>query len=268
MTTKTTILIVDDEQMVRRLIGDALARSGYAIELAGSGSEAIKRLVRPGICLMLLDLQLGDMDGVAVMERARELWPDLPIIMLTAHGSLPSAIAAVRHGAADYLLKPTSMDELRTRVAAALSRRTLADERSTRLRSMYSEMQALLQSEGLIQAVGEVLPAEDTHMSGPLRIDVRRHVVKLHDHPIDVTPTEFAILVELLRQPDMVISCSQLTQAINTPVDDEEEARQIIRPHIGRLRRKLELEPQQPRYLISVRGFGYRWVGDGTGVDG
>ncbi len=262
-TTKLTILIVDDELVVRRLLGDALGRSGYIIELASNGKEALDRLERPGIDLLLLDLQLGDINGVQVMQGARKHWPDLPIIMLTAHGSLPSAIAAVRYDAADYLLKPVSIEELRERVAGVLAEYTIARDRKERMQVMYTEMQAFLHNEGLLQRpsapttspnIDEVLEA------APLRINLRQHMISMNKQPIDMTPTEFTILVELLSKPGTILSCTQLAYAIHAIVEDEEEARQIIRPHIVRLRRKLEADPQQPRFLLSVRGLGYRWM--------
>jgi DNA-binding response OmpR family regulator len=263
-----TILIVDDELVVRRLLGDALRRSGYAVELACSGAEAIERLTRPGVDLLLLDLQLGDVDGVQVMQEARRRWADLPIVMLTAHGSLPSAIAAVRYGAADYLLKPIAVDALRERVAAVLAETGASRMRQDRLRSMYVQMHDLLQSEGLIAGDAAVRRRETRRRAGPLRVDVQQHRVTMDGEQVEATPTEFAILVQLIGTPGAVVSCSQLAQAINTAVDDEEEARQLIRPHIVRLRRKLEPDPQQPRYLASVRGVGYRWVADGSAVEG
>ena len=258
-----TILIVDDEHVVRRLMGDALQRAGYTVELAASGAEALERLRRPGVDLMLLDLQLGDLDGVQVMRAAREHWPELQIMMLTAHGSLPSAIAAVRHGAADYLLKPLPVEMLRERVSCVLAQRRAAQEQAAQLRSVYTNLQSVLTSAGLLQEAAVGGPNAEApnliYEAGPLRIDVRRHTVAMSDRAVDVTPSEFAILLELLGQPGVVVTCLRLTQAIQTPAVDEEEARQLIRPHIVRLRRKLEFDPQQPRHLLSVRGVGYRW---------
>jgi DNA-binding response OmpR family regulator len=265
---KTTILIVDDELIVRRVLGDALSRAGYRVELAASGAEALERLARAGIDLLLLDLQLGDIDGVKVMELARSQWPNLPIVMLTAHGSLPSAIAAVRCSASDYLLKPISIEKLRERVAAVLAKHSASQGRNEQLISMYDQMRSFLLSEGILQAptAGETAVATGTsvYQSGPLRIDVQRHLVEMQNQLVDVTPSEFAILLELLEKPGAVVACSRLMRATNTAVADEEEARQLIRPHIVRLRRKLEADPQQPCYLLSVRGVGYRWSGDGV----
>lgn len=263
---KATLLLVDDELMVRRLLGDALERANYRVELASSGAEAIERLLRPGIDLLLVDFRIGDMDGVQVMQAARKLWPQLPIVMLTAHGSLASAIAALRCGASDYLLKPINADTLRERIGAILSSYHQSRTRHETLQTLYSQFQSLLHSEGLLSepqasqrpgAAGSMV-----YESGPLRVDVDRHVVLMHGQPVEVTPSEFAILLELLSQPGTVVPCLRLTHAIQTLADDEEAARQLIRPHIVRLRRKLEANPQQPCHLISVRGLGYRWIGE------
>lgn len=265
MERKPTLLLADDELMVRRLLGDALTRAGYQVVLASSGAEAIERLRQPGIDLLLIDFRIGDMDGVQVMELARQLWPQLPIVMLTAHGSLASAIAALRCGAADYLLKPVNAEVLRERIATILSGYRQSRARAETLQTLYSQFQSLLHNEGLLReaAVGRPAAARGTvYESGPLWIDVDRHVVLMHGQPVDVTPSEFAILLELLGQPGAVVPCLRLTRAIQTLADDEEAARQLIRPHIVRLRRKLEANPQQPCHLISVRGLGYRWIGE------
>jgi two-component system KDP operon response regulator KdpE len=257
---KTTILIVDDELMVRRVLHDALAKHGYHVELAESGMASLNRLRWPGIDLLLLDLNLGDIDGVQVMQEARRRWPNLPIVMLTANGSLPSAIAAVRCGAADYLLKPISVEGLRACVARVLDAYRDDRARSERLRAMYSQMQELLAHEGLLEK-HSTMPREVYH-GGPLQIDTQQHSVVMDGLPMEMTPSEFAILRELLMQPGAAVPCTRLVQALNTIVEDEEEARQLIRPHIARLRRKLEIDPQHPRYLISVWGVGYRWAAE------
>jgi two-component system KDP operon response regulator KdpE len=216
--------------------------------------------------MLLVDLRLGDADGVQVMQAARQLWPRLPIIMLTANGSLSSAIAAVRAGVADYLLKPIDLETLRERVAAILNEYNLARSRAEQLTAMYAQLHGILQGEGWLRdmpAGAHPQPASArVYRSGPLALDVQYHSVMMHQQPIDVTPSEFAILVELLRQPGVVVPCLRLTEAIQTAVDDEEAARQLIRPHIVRLRRKLERDPQQPCYLLSVRGLGYRWANE------
>jgi DNA-binding response OmpR family regulator len=185
--------------------------------------------------------------------------------MLTANGSLSSAIAAVRCGAADYLLKPIDLETLRERVAAILDDYYSSRARAEQLASMYAQLQAIVQGEGWLRepaAAPSLAAGARVYRSGPLHLDVQRHAVTMRGQTVEVTPSEFAILAELLTQPGAVVPCLRLTEAIQTAVDDEEAARQLIRPHIARLRRKLELDPQQPCYLLSVRGLGYRWASE------
>jgi two-component system KDP operon response regulator KdpE len=274
-----TILLVDDEPVVCRVLGDALRQAGYHIEVAANGKTALERLSQPGIDLILLDLQLTDSDGVVMMKQVRQTWVRLPVIILTAHGSLASAIEAVRCGVADYILKPVSIEELRIRVADALRTYRAHRLRDERIITMFHQLQTLMEDEGLLTERARLvegvsltesheplapayLPMPAYHHVGPLFIDVQQHIVRMHGQPIDLTPTEFAILLELVRRPGVVVPCTQLVYSIQHVHVEEEAARQIIRPHIVRLRRKIEHDAQHPAYIQSVRGVGYRWFAD------
>jgi two-component system KDP operon response regulator KdpE len=260
-----TILIVDDEAIVRRVLGDALEHAGYRIRLAAGGAEALEILNTTSVDLLLLDLQLGDTDGVEVMRQVRTRWSGLPILILTAHGSLSSAIEAVRHDAADYLLKPIGVDALRSRVAETVARAQANRQRHERLRAMYAQLHALAADEGILRepAPAPTVTPTSAYTSGPLSIDLHRHEVRMHGRRIDVTPTEFTILHTLTQSAGAPVSCARLVEAFQGCTFDEAEARQVMRPHIVRLRRKLELNPQQPAFLQSVRGVGYCWNNSG-----
>jgi two-component system KDP operon response regulator KdpE len=264
-----TILVVDDEAVVRRVLGDALAQAGHAVRTAGSGEAALAALKEEPADLVLLDLQLGDADGVEVMQAIRERWPQTQIIILTAHGSMSSAIAAVRNEAADYLLKPIGVEALRCRAAEVLARHRASRQRQERIRTMYEQLQALVSEEHLppSRAALPTPPRANQGGAGPLSIDTTRHIVRMGGQPVDVTPTEFAILQALVRIPGAVVPCGQIVQGFQAGVTDEDEARQILRPHIVRLRRKLELDPSRPTYIQSVRGVGYRWNSSGAGAE-
>ncbi len=256
-----SVLVVDDEVVVCRILGDALAQAGYRVHRACNGRDALAILEHPGVDLMLLDLQLGDEDGVDVMRHARTKWPQLPIIILTAHGSMSSAIEAVRLEAADYLLKPIKIELLRDRVGEVIERHRANQQRHERIRSMYQQLQELVMDEGLAVHQESALPTtQDSSLRvGDLSIDVQQHTVRMRGQTVDVTPTEFAILHTLARQPGVVIPCVQLIQSFQNVQMEEDEARTVMRPHIVRLRRKLEPDPQRPIYIQSVRGVGYRW---------
>jgi DNA-binding response OmpR family regulator len=138
---------------------------------------------------------------------------------------------------------------------------------------MYLQLQALVLDEGLApEREHEPMTSGaslDLFTAGPLSLDVVRHQVRIEGHPVEVTPTEFAILHTLIRNPGAVVPCTQIVQSFQGNVADEDEARQILRPHIVRLRRKLERDPSQPAHLQAVRGVGYRWQserGEGDGA--
>lgn len=268
MASPATILVVDDEAVVRRVLSDALSKEGYRVRNVSSAEDCLAALSAEQADLLLLDLQLGDVDGVEVMGTVRTRWPQTEIIILTAHGSMMSAIAAVRHGAADYLLKPVGVDALRARVAEVLARQRAVRERQEGIRHMYQQLQALVAAEGLApQPPGPSLPPGQIYVAGPLTLDVQRHTARMDGRAIDLTPTEFAILLALAAQPGSVVPCAQIVRSFQSGVNDEEEARQVLRPHIVRLRRKLESDPSRPTYVQSVRGVGYRW-GDGRDEEG
>jgi len=266
MHETATVLVVDDEALVRRVIGDALAQAGYRVQSAGDADEALALLAQGPPDLMVLDLQLGRHDGVEVLRAARARWPQLPVLILTAHGSLSSAIEAVRLDAADYLLKPIGIEALRARVAEVLARLRASRERQERIRQMYAQLQAIVQDEGL---AAPAVARGNVYHAGPLSLNVPRHQVRMAGQPVELTPAEFAILHALVRADGAVVPCVQLTQSFGTGEVAEDEARQVMRPHIVRLRRKIEPDPQRPAYIQSVRGVGYRWnaAGDGGGEE-
>jgi DNA-binding response OmpR family regulator len=265
-----SVLVVDDEALVRRVLGDALSQAGYRVSRAASGAEALAMLEQAGADLMLLDLQLGDDDGIEVMRAARSRWPNLPIIILTAHGSLASAIQAVRNDASDYLLKPIGIESLRARVAEVIAQHRASQQRYARIRTMYQQLQALVEDAGLGTPQAPTAPPGGMLRAGPLSIDAQQHIARMAGQSVDLTPTEFAILYALARQPGVVIPCVQLIQTIQGVQMDADEARNVMRPHILRLRRKIEPDPQHPVYIQSVRGIGYRWndTDEAPGDDG
>lgn len=262
-----TIIVVDDEAVVRRVLGDALAQAGYRVRAVASAEAALTAMAEDPAELALLDLQLGASDGVDLMRAIRERWPLTQVLILTAHGSLASAIAALRSDAADYLLKPIGVDELRRRVGEVVARQRSSRERQERMLAMYQQLHALVAGEGLLGGGPTAQSEERTLSAGPLSIDAGRHLVRMAGQPVEVTPSEFAILHALARSPGVVISCRQIVQRFQGAVSSEDEARQMLRPHIVRLRRKIEPDPAHPVHIQSVRGVGYRWSGSGEGAD-
>ena len=248
------ILVVDDELAMRESLREILELEGFQISLADSGEAALGILEnRTPIDLMLLDLKMKGMDGLETTEAAKNLSPETVIIMLTAHGTLESAIGAMRHGAFDYLLKPASVGDIIASVQRGLAHRA----QMMRQRDLVGLMQRAITE---LQPAPVPLPGKSSERHLKLReidLDLQRHVAMVRGRVLDLTLTEFRMLVYLMERPDQVISPRELVGAVQGYRADEHEARAIVRVHIRRLRQKIEPDPDQPEYVLNVRGVGY-----------
>lgn len=239
------VLVVDDEADVRHVLRVALEGWGYQVDEAASGEEAISRLATRRYDLLLLDLRMPGMDGVAVMERVRLSRPHLPIIILTGYATLESAIAAVRCGATDYLLKPVSIREIARAVHRAFQR---------------SDGGPWQETAGLDAQMGEMAPA--VLEAGPLTLDLKSGHVTVRDperghREIELTPVEAAVLACLMRSPGEVVTYQAIARAVwNLPLDPG-HPKDAIRVVVHRLRRKLEADPCHPTLIRTVFGRGY-----------
>jgi DNA-binding response OmpR family regulator len=238
MTEQARTLVVDDEEGVRFFLEEALRRAGYVVATASSGEEALERLRETRFDLVMLDLRLGGrIDGLRVLEAVKWRWPETVAIILTAHGSLESAMAAIREGVDGYLLKPVEPDEVRRAVQEALERR---------------------------KRLAQAKEAGTAHLlqRGLFFIDLEKHVATVDGQPLKLTPQEFTLLVYLMQHAQRVISPKELVRAVREyACEDSYEAQQIIKWYIHGLRRKVEPDPASPRYILNVRGVGYRFEG-------
>jgi two-component system KDP operon response regulator KdpE len=218
------ILIVDDEPQIRRLLRVSLTAHGYDVDECQNGQEGINRTAEFKPDLILLDLGLPDIDGNAVIKAIRE-WSKVPIIILTARDQEYEKIAALDAGADDYVTKPFSMGELLARLRVALR-----------------------------HAVNtEVSPV---FICGDLKIDLVARQVTRSDQEIKLTPTEYEILKVLAQNMGKVLTHKQLLKAVWGTAYNEDT--HYIRVYIGQLRRKVEENPAQPKYIITESGVGYR----------
>lgn len=235
MTGQMRTLVVDDEERIRLLLHEILRRDGHEVVMAANGEEALGLLQETFFELMILDLNLGGaIDGQRVLEAVKWRWPETIVIILTAHGSLESALDAIREGVDGYLLKPARAAEIRQTVQRVLSRQ-----------------------KGRVQRA-EPAQAEQPLQVAPFYIDRARYLVMLAGRPLDLTPAEFRLLVHLIENAHRVIDPREMVQAVQGyACQDVREAREIIRWHIHRLRAKVEPDPAQPRYILNVRGVGY-----------
>jgi DNA-binding response OmpR family regulator len=246
------ILVVDDELAMRASLQEILELEGFQVSQAESGEEALQILGDGTVDLMLLDLKMKGMDGLETIEGAKQLSPETVIIMLTAHGTLESAIGAMRHGAFDYLLKPAAVGDIIASVQRGLAHRA----QMLRQRDLVGLMQ---------RAITELQPAPapagknvERHLKlRDIDLDLQRHLAVVRGQVLDLTLTEFKMLVYLMERADQVVSPRDLVGAVQGYRADDHEARAIVRVHIRRLRQKIESDPDQPEYVLNVRGVGY-----------
>ncbi|RMF27181.1 MAG: DNA-binding response regulator [Chloroflexi bacterium] len=258
------ILVVDDEPAARLSLAELLSLEGYEVTPAAGGEEVVTLLTEKGqrFDLAVVDLKMPGMDGLQVVEALRQYSPDTVVIMLTAHGTLETAVQAMRQGAHDYLLKPANVNEILSSVAAGLEKYRRMQRRRELLSLMERTLSALatverghaLKEEEAMEIAAE---AERFLQSRDILVDRQKHLVTRQGKPIDLTPTEFDLLVTLMSRPDQVMTPQELVQAVQGYEADVWEARSIIRVHIRRLRQKLEPDPAHPSYIVTVRGAGY-----------
>jgi two-component system alkaline phosphatase synthesis response regulator PhoP len=225
----TTILVVEDEPSIGRLVRDYLERAGFTVASASTGEEALAQARARRPALVVLDLGLPDRDGLDVTRDLRQV-ANVPIVMLTARGDESDRIVGLELGADDYVVKPFSPKELVARVRAVLRR---------------SESSAA--DAGVLSVLDVVL-------------DVRRRRVIVAGRPVELTATEFALLETLLREPGRVYTRGQLLDAVHGVSFESYE--RAVDAHVKNLRRKLEPEPGSRRYVQTVHGVGYRFAED------
>jgi len=258
---RAKLLVVDDEANLRAGLRDVLSLIGYHVEEAASGPEALKLLESRAYDLMVLDIRMPGMDGIEVMHRARRMCPDLSIIVLTAHASLESAIAAVKTDAVDYMLKPFDMEDLAATVSRALQERA-EQQRHRRLLDLIGEaLDTVGQPKGPpLPSSSPPPPPERFLHAGSLTLDRQRRLAVMQNDPpltVELTEGEKAVLAALMEHPNQVLSCSQLVRAALGYDLNKQEAQNQARLYVFRLRRKIEADPGKPRMIRTVRGRGY-----------
>jgi DNA-binding response OmpR family regulator len=252
------ILIVDDEPSIRETLAEVLSSQGREILTASSGEEALALLQKETYDLVLLDLVMPGLSGLQVMEKAQKIAPSTIVIMLTAHGTLSSAIEAMRQGAHDYLLKPASAPKIMASVEEGLRRRRETLRKQQLMQQMERAIKELATGELAVAQVEPEPPSPSRFLrSSDIVVDLQRQIVLVRDEPVNLTPTELRLLTTLMQRPDEVMSAHKLVQEVQGYECDEREARAIIRVHVRRLRKKVEERPSDPRYIINVRGVGY-----------
>ena len=234
-------LIVDDEESILHFLTETLERENYTVTKASSGEEALEHLIDQRFDVAILDLKLGGkVDGQRVLEAIRWRWPATIVVMLTAHGTLETTLDAIKEGVDGYLIKPVRPADVRKAIADAFYRREKIHESQRD------------------QTEDQILE------KGPYRVDLNRVTVESNGAEIDLSPREFKLLVHLMQSSPQVVGPKELVRVVRDYEPDHmNEAREIIKWYIHRLRKKIEPDPSKPRYILNVRGVGYRFAKQG-----
>ena len=220
------ILVIDDEAPIRKFLRISLESAGFAPAEAESAEQGLREAATSPPDAVILDLGLPDADGLDVIRRLRE-WTTVPIIVLSARGRESDKIAALDGGADDYLTKPFGAGELLARLRVALR-----------------------------HAARTTASAEPVFAVGAMRVDLAARRVVVGDREVHLTPTEYRLLATLIRNAGKVVTHRQLLKEVWGPGSVEEN--QYLRVYLGQLRRKIELDPTRPSYLLTEPGVGYR----------
>ncbi len=225
-----TILIVDDDALMRRSLAATLEQAGFHTRAAANAEELLKLTTAEPVDLVLLDIGLPGMDGMEALRSLRRAAPRLPVIFVTARRRELDEIVGLELGADDYITKPFDMDVLLAHVRAVLRRATAA---------------APVASQPAVTV-------------GDLHIDAAARTVTLAGRPVDLAPKEFDLLYALAQQPGRVLGVDDLLERVWGPTWIGES--QTLYVHIRWLREKIEEDPARPRRLLTVRGSGYKLV--------
>ena len=224
----TYVLVVDDDEKILKFLRVNLSREGWHILTAKDGSEAVQMVEKDPPDLIILDIMMPKVDGYEVCRQLRQ-WSQVPIIGLSARGNMADKVKCLNLGADDYITKPFGIDELIARAKAVLRRNKFDDS----------------------------MPSTSSYMSGDLMIDLATRKVTFAGDEIRLTPTEFRLLRELVLGAGQTLSYKHLLGKIWGP--EYKTEREYLHVYIGHLRAKIEPDPRNPTYIVSIPGVGYQF---------
>ena len=252
------LLLVDDELEFLHPLVRRMKKRKLDVNAVTSGEEALAYLEDGMYDLMIVDLIMPGIDGLQVIDVAKKLSPQAQIIMLTAYGTLESAIQAMRRGATDYLLKPANAPEIEAAVERALQQYYDQAHKQELIDQIGSALDELRSPGAPSAAPAPSAPRQERFLQARgIIIDLQKHIVTMDGRALELTPTELRLLSTLIAHADQVMSCRELVYQVQNYETDEPEARSIIRVYVRRLRKKIEPDPASPCYILNVRGAGY-----------
>jgi DNA-binding response OmpR family regulator len=267
MTTNASILVVDDEAGIRFFLKETLTRDGHQVTAVDSGEAALECIASQEFDLALIDLRLKGINGLEVLAALRQRSPETAAIVLTAHASLETAVEALRQGAHDYLFKPCKTVDLRESIRTGLLKR----QRERRQRALLSQLEESLTTnleDIRTTAIKKTTASPLTSLEpaaeggrflqrGGLIVDSMRHIITLDGHLLELSPTEFDLLAYLVSEAPRVVSPQELVREVQGYESEIWEARDIVRYHVYRIRRKTQAIAGRTDVVRTIRGVGY-----------
>jgi DNA-binding response OmpR family regulator len=239
MVDQIQTLIVDDDEGIRYFLHEVLSGEGHSVVTASSGEEALEKLRDARYHLAFLDLNLGGrIDGIRVLEAISWRWPQMATVILTGHGTLESAMSAIREGVDAYLLKPVKAAQVRQVAAEVLLKR----------KERYPDPET---------------QASSSHLErGAFAVNLDTNEVKKNAQRLELNTCEYNLLVHLMENDERPVDVQELVQVVRGyRCEHVHEARDIIKWYVYSLRQKVEQNPSAPRHILNVRGVGYTFKG-------
>jgi two-component system, OmpR family, phosphate regulon response regulator OmpR len=260
------ILIIDDEAALRQTLARILQREGFDVTCAENGEQGLAFLQTNSFDLVFMDIRMPGMPGLDVLERTRSQYPNLPVVLFTAQPDINSAVEALRRGATDYLLKPlkpeTIIERART-ILAAQQKERRRREIQAKIESLQAELKALEEENAETQPETSAPQPTDRYLKrGDLVLDCYTRRLTIHERIISLTSTSFDFLLALARHAPEVVDYKTLVAEAQGYQVETREAQELVKWHVHNIRQAIEPDVRKPRYLVNVRGMGYRLVVD------
>ncbi|HUN24300.1 MAG TPA: response regulator transcription factor [Anaerolineales bacterium] len=272
------VLLVDDDAIIRRMLQKVIQDSGYEVFSASNTDQAVETLAITAMDVVICDIRMPGLSGLDLLKYIREQEKDCEVILITSYASVETAIQALRRGAFDYLTKPVTKEKLLDSLTRATEKLQETRQRAQVINIVQAGLQSMLGSSKQTSSPDSLtapLPADgplsvaqsplvprgadlvNRYIKGPVVLDLDRFTVQVNEDRIDITPSEFEILHALFRNPDRVITAQELVQALRGYSVENWEAKDVIRPHISNLRRKLIAADPAADIIETIRSIGY-----------
>ncbi|MBC7879069.1 MAG: response regulator transcription factor [Anaerolineales bacterium] len=267
MSISGHILIIDDEAALRQTMARILQQAGFEVTTAENGEQGLDFLKTTDFDMIFMDLRMPGLAGLEVLKIIHTSFPSLPVVLFTAQPDLNSAVAALRNGATDYLLKPLKPQDIIERAQTILANQKKENRKreiGLQIEALQAELKNLESNEsGKTGPLPKITTSSDRFLKqGLLVLDLHKRRLIINEQTVNIPPTSFDYLVVLARHAPNVVNYQTLVAEAQGYQADGREAQELTKWHIHQLRQAIEKETHNPSYLINVRGTGYRLVAD------